>query len=822
MKKKLIIVICVLLAAALLAGCGGTAPAATAQPTLSAQPESGDAPEEAQARVWQAQFIPLEAEGLTAALQKGAARGETLYYISGGVIADETPEGVEPDWPEQYWVYGPILVKASPEGESEVLPYTPERPESEPGVNSGVLFEQLCLDADGSLWVLENRYRIDAESGESREERSLVKLREDGEVLARLPLQTLGAFAEEAERSGGSYSLSVPGLASDGKGALCLAVHEYYAGGGNYRQSNRLCVLDAESGEMKNTLELDGEIAALVRLGSGQLAVASYRGSSPVFALVDTEKGDLTEVAAADDFLTGVVGAAGDTLCYGAGDGFYRLDMAAGETEKLFDWAACDVAHSESDSVCVLEDGRVVTTACRESAEGVRSELVVLAPTAVSEVAERKVLQLAVMNLYPFTSEMISRFNRSQSEYRIEVTDYAQFNDYTSADPADWNAGLTRLQTELIAGKVPDLIDISLLPVSRLGEKGLLTDLLPYIDSDPELGRDKLNMHVLEAFEQQGKLYQTVSNYYVMTTLGLSGAVGEHIGWSMGEFSGAMRRLQEQDSASTVFDVYTTRDDALTFLLYLQMEDYVDWSEGSCRFDSEAFKQLLSFVRSFPTAYDWGADVTAAELDPDLRMLAGQQLMKQCNLTCFEDVQANTAGLGGAPCTFVGYPTESGVGSMFAQVGNALAISAACPEKEAAWTFVRQFFLPAYQEQLMGGVFPTNLAVYEQMKTEAQSTSYQRNPDGSYALDAEGQRIEAERGSTYVAGTEVKLRAATAEEIALVEEIIAATDHVLSTDDSLKEILLSGAAPYFADQRSLDETVRQIQSRAAIYVSEQK
>ena len=196
--------------------------------------------------------------------------------------------------------------------------------------------------------------------------------------------------------------------------------------------------------------------------------------------------------------------------------------------------------------------------------------------------------------------------------------------------------------------------------------------------------------------------------------------------------------------------------------------------------------------------------------------------MKQCNLTCFEDVQANTVGLGGAPGTFVGYPTESGVGSMFAQIGNAFAISSACAEKDAAWQFVRQFFLPVYQEQLSGSVFPTNLAVYEDMKRAAQTTLYKRNPDGSFALDAEGERIEADRGSAYVAGAPVPLRAASAEEIALVEQIVAATTHVLSTDDSLKEILVSGAAPYFVDQRSLDETVRQIQSRASLYINEQR
>ena len=819
--KKTLTVACLLLCAVLLAACG------TAGASESAVPgqQSGGEAETVQTpgqTVWQAQFVPLESDSIRAKLQSGAAVGENLYYISSGVVSDETPEGVTPEWPEQYWVYGPVIVKTSPAGGLQPLPYTPERPDSQPGTNSGLLFEQLYAEADGSLWVLENRYRIREEDGTSMEEKSLIHLREDGSVITSLPTQALAAFAAEAGESEGSYSFSVPGIASDRNGNLCVAVDEWFAGSGGYVQNNRICILDEESGSVRNAITPDGEIISLVRLGDGRIAVVSYRGATPVIALVDAEKGILTEIATADDFVSDVAGGPDDTLYYSAGDSFYCLHVDTAETEKLFDWSACDVAHTDGDSVCVLNDRLIAVVSSRERDDGVQSELILLSPVDAAEAPERKTLRMAVMNLYPFTSEMVSRFNRSQSEYRIEVTDYSQYNDYSTGNPEDWNAGLTRLQTELIAGNVPDLIDISLLPVSRLGEKGLLEDLLPYIDSDPELSRDQLNMHVLETFEENGKLYQTVSNYYVLTTLGLSSAVGGQPGWTMEDFSAAMQRLQAENPNSTVFDVYTTRDDALTFLLYLQLEDYVDWSTGACSFDSEPFKQLLAFVRSFPTAYDWTGDTTQMELDSDMRLLSGQQLMKQCNLTRFEDVQVHTAGLGGAPCTFVGYPTAYGSGSMFAQVGNAFAISSSCAEKDAAWEFVRLFFLPVYQEQLSGSVFPTNLSVYEEMKQDAQNTSYRRNPDGSYALDADGNRIEADRGSVDAAGMKVRLRAATPEEIDLVEKITASTTHVLSNDESLKEILVSGAAPYFADQRSVEDTVRQIQSRASIYVNEQR
>ena len=233
--------------------------------------------------------------------------------------------------------------------------------------------------------------------------------------------------------------------------------------------------------------------------------------------------------------------------------------------------------------------------------------------------------------------------------------------------------------------------------------------------------------------------------------------------------------------------------------------------------------QLLEFVKSFPESFYWANEkMTEDDMDPDLRLCKGLQLMKQCNFVCFEDVQVNTVGLQGATCTFVGYPTETGVGSMFAQFGNALAISSSCVDKEAAWQFVRLFFLPDYQEQLKGSVFPTNLSVFEDMKQEAMSTRYQRNPDGSYAVDEEGKRIEADLGVTLLYGNSYPRHTVTEEETELLDEIIASTTSILHIDDSLKEIITSGAAPYFADQKSAEEVAKLIQSKANLYVNEQR
>ena len=830
--------VAVLLCVSFLAGCGNAAELSEAK-TDPVQTESTEPAAEGEL-VYQAHYLELSDSGFTSTLENGTPVDDTVYFTTLGVIADNTPEGTVPDWPEQYWEYGPILCKIDLNGSVETIPYVPE-PVEDPDIpeqaNSGVVFDKLCAATDHSLWILEKHYYSWSDAPENVAENDpeylnysqhkdryfLVHVEENGTAAARFPLDELAVHAAEAASANGDYTFEVRAMVPDSDGNIVLGISEWLIGTSSYVEDNRACVIDAGTGAVLETIPLNSIPEHMVTLKDGTIAVACFEGGTELIGLLDMKQKAIASTLPIGDFIDCLTAGGGAfPLYYNAGDSFYGIDPESGEIQKLFNWISCDVARNGDESISVLQDGRIVTTSGHQTAGKMENELIVLAQEPVNET-EKTTLKMAVMNLYPFTSAMVSRFNRSNSQYRIEVTDYSQYNDYTSGNQEDWYAGISRLQTEIIAGDVPDILDISLLSANRFGSKGILEDLYPYIDADPELDRSMLMEHVLKAFEENGKLYQTVSNFYILTTAGLSRYVGDKMGWTMEEFHQAMQQLQEENPNSTVFDRYMTRDNILTFLLYLEMEDFVDWNTGECRFDSESFTELLEFVKSFPTAFDWSVEVASADdFDQDGRILAGQQLLKQCNFVTFEDVQTNTVGLQGAPCTFIGYPTENGVGSMFAQIGNSFAITSNCKDKDAAWQFVREFFLPDYQEQLSGSVFPTNKAVYEEMKQQAMSVEYQRNPDGSFVRNADGERIESSRGTIQAGGAVFECKVVSEEEVALIEEIIEATTSILHTDGSLKDIIVSQAAPFFEDQRSAEEVVKLIQSKASLYVNEQR
>src|SRR5699024_1133057 len=110
-------------------------------------------------------------------------------------------------------------------------------------------------------------------------------------------------------------------------------------------------------------------------------------------------------------------------------------------------------------------------------------ELAILTETDASVLADKTILTYGCMYLDYDVRNAILEFNRSNKDYRIEVIDYSEYNT-----DEDYNAGLTRLNTEIGAGNVPDILSTSGLPIRQYGAKDILEDLWPYIEGDTELG----------------------------------------------------------------------------------------------------------------------------------------------------------------------------------------------------------------------------------------------------------------------------------------------------------------------------------------------
>ena len=111
------------------------------------------------------------------------------------------------------------------------------------------------------------------------------------------------------------------------------------------------------------------------------------------------------------------------------------------------------------------------------------------------------------------------------------------------------------------------------------------------------------------------------------------------------------------------------------------------------------------------------------------------------------------------------------------------------------------------------------------MKTDAMTPSYYKDDEGHILLDPEtGEKLREEKGGYWDNEKEewVPIYSYSKEEIAKLEEVIYNTDRLYVADEAINEIVKEQVEAFFAGQRSAEDVAKLIQSKAMIYVNEQR
>ena len=106
---------------------------------------------------------------------------------------------------------------------------------------------------------------------------------------------------------------------------------------------------------------------------------------------------------------------------------------------------------------------------------------------------------------------------------------------------------------------------------------------------------------------------------------------------------------------------------------------------------------------------------------------------------------------------------------------------------------------------------------------EAKVIEYEKDDNGNYKLDANGERIRRVIGRMYDGTNYTDIYIGITEErAAAIEELATTTTKLLNYDMSILDIVTEQAQAYFAGQKSADEVAKLVQSKANIYVNEQR
>lgn len=727
------------------------------------------------------------------------------------------PQGVTPEYEGQYDIMEPRLALGGLDGSiTPLAAYTPVSPEidgeDKRDFQTSQTINRVLRSEEGNLVVLESVYTSWSEAPED------IKA-EDADYFNYLQsdsayyLRTLDETGAELSR--GKLALENP----DNFYAYNAQLDEQ----GNLVASREGGILAFKpDGSLAYQIDFDGWVYSMAKLKDGRVGVYAYDTSATDYSkamalrIIDSAAGSFeskTYTLARDVYE--VISGGGDyDLYYSSGTHFYGYKLAEESAEMLFDWISCDVNNNALQLVSVREDGVVEGFIGNydEDADDSSFEYVSVSKVPYDAVPHKESLSMAVMYLDYHTQQAIIDFNRSNEKYRVDVRDYSEYN---SED--DYSAGLTKLTTEIMAGNMPDILSVAeSIPYRQLAAKGLLEDLYPYIDADEQLSRGDFFPNVLSAMELDGKLYAACAGFAVNTAVGASSVVGDTPGWTYDDYYAALATMPEGCDG---FDIGVDRDTMLEVSLALDMTDYVDWAAGTCNFDSEDFVKVLEFCKPFPDASYYENYEYTAEDSPANRVAQGKQMLCVATFSSTDFFYMDYDKVFGGQATCIGFPTNKGVGNTLAML-ESYAMSSNCHNKEAAWQFLRGFLTEEYQME--GNYLPTNQKTFEKQLEKAMEVEYEKDANGNYLLDENGERIPVSRGSVYDGMETYDIYATTPRQAQMLRDVIASATKMMDYDTSIINIVKEEAAAYFAGQKTAQEVCKLIQSKVNIYINEQK
>ena len=834
----------------MFAGCskngGDTTDPSNPNSTIGTKTETNDEKAASTSKyTYQAEFLPIPDN--IQYVNTSTISGANLYFT--GSIIDGKQSYIDENGEEiEYDNYRSALFKMDVETGNCTELTEFQLPEVPEGWMGSTDLNTIQTGADGTLWAIYGSYTYRYNPpADLAEDDSMYNYYEEGEN--KTGLLHLDADCKEIKRIEFSQT--------DENGNSFYVSSFFVDNSGNVYLSDWQSVyIYDQDGNKKTTVDLGENGGDLCELKAGVVGVSYYKNdeakpeeSGRVFQEIDPATGKLTgdTVKLPDVAYSFFPGDDVYDIYYDYNGNIYGYKFDTDTKDKVIDWIECDINSNNLNSYSILPDGRVIAfeNTYDDQTQTNTMQLIVMTRVDAASVVNKTVLTFACMYLDWNMRDAIVKFNRASNTHRIVVRDYSEYNT-----DDDYTAGIQKLNTEMLSGKLPDMIDINTysMPIEQYAAKGFLTDLYELIDADPDMSRESFVQPVLKALESaDGKLYQLPQTFAVDTAIALDKVVGDYDTWNLAAVKDAMTKLQD---GATVFDVYSTKSDILSTCISRNIDTFVDWENGAAHFDSDEFKALLEFANSFPDTYDWE---NADEEDQDSaqnRMNAGKQLMSSFYVSSLEDILYQLTGYNGK-VKFVGYPSEDGTSNHAFQIDGAIAISSNCADKTAAWNFMKQFLNEEYQSSYNIWSFPINQAAFDAKLKEMMTEEYQTDDNGNVMKDDNGNPIRIPKVTYYTDGNgtmtgystgnggvavmqasadgsvemgengEVNVYAMTQEQADEILGLINATTAVYGYDESIMGIITDEAAPYFAGEKSLDDTVNMIQSRVNLYVAEQ-
>lgn len=396
---------------------------------------------------------------------------------------------------------------------------------------------------------------------------------------------------------------------------------------------------------------------------------------------------------------------------YRDNSGIFGYDLEKKISTQIVDFVASNMTVDSTWAIVPIAEEKLLGTAF----ENEQVKLVLYDKVDAETVKDKQIITFGSIFIDENLKRAAMDFNKTNTQYQIEFQEYSDVEDPEA-----------KMKADIIAGNIPDIIDLNNMPIEQYASKGILEDLMPYLEKDTELCVDDFIPSVFETMKTGDKLYYVSPHFDIFTMTTKESYVEGRNGWTFEEMKDF---LSEKGDNARPF----LRDNKIEMLNIFGniFSDYIDWETGECYFDSDDFKSILELCNA---GSDEATDFTESPGMGALLRSGGVLFLD--GAVSMESVQEQQQ-MFGEDIAYIGYPNKDKEGSYF-QFAEQLGISSKSNVKEGAWEFVRTLMTKEYQMVNYNSVSnPTRNDVFEMMVKAKMTTSTYTDELGQEILPIE-------------------------------------------------------------------------------------
>jgi len=572
---------------------------------------------------------------------------------------------------------------------------------------------------------------------------------------------------------------------------------------------NTLYLLDSD-GKLLGQISLDFR-ENIAKMRDGRVVVSQYDGHTSQsdtttlrvidFSTVEMEERIPIITPRAYQLLSAGINQPYDLLL-SDGRFVYGYTLENKTLTPLLDWMEVGITTTYSHHIGVLPDDRVVILSTEhvpiDEDNEWYTDFYLLTRISRAELPEKIILTIDGFWACELVNQMVIAFNQENPYYQIKILKESTL--------VDVGAVTDRVRFEMMVGRGPDIfVEFSWLPIGAAA----YTDLYQFIDADPILNRTDFFPSVLDLLEtRDGELPYLPTDFSVSTDIALR-ETANRIG--LYTYTNLFRMLDEPD----VVSIYNKKDGYIVGIDGINYYSFIDFEANKAHFNSEEFISWLEMTAKMPLYYSYDEYFSGTSRLPGediINMRNGEQLLAGFLMDDPGIFRLYRALIG--DIVAVGIPTRTGGQYEVGFQNGRFGINANSPHKEAAWDFLRRFFLPDAPVSRF-----TQLSIridkYEEHIAELMTPKI---VDGVEIPSSA--TIWGMDASDYF-GMDIEVYAMTEEEAAAVREIIDNASLVVDgNNEVIQQIFNEATIPFFKGIRNAAETAQIIQNRVQRYLDE--